>query len=184
MAVLTSPKQIPKVNLVPRPKHNAAFVELTRVNNQGKRNNIQGNAQICQKKGAKYPQMKQIKSLPNMLRELSSKVPGLEHTTRLEQHGTRIRDHDPSATGTPHRTYTRAFGDVLLNHGQVTWTTPELAPPPLLTTPPHPREDVSALDRFNVHRCNTRQVFSGSGLELVTRQAMVRYLYHSATAAT
>ncbi|GFU88964.1 n-acylneuraminate cytidylyltransferase [Trichonephila clavipes] len=61
--------------------------------------------------------------------------------------------------------------------------TPELAPP-LLTTTPHQWEDVSALDRFNVHRCPTRLVFSGTGLELVTRQAMVRYLYHSATAAT
>ncbi|GFW31688.1 uncharacterized protein TNCV_4683601 [Trichonephila clavipes] len=71
---------------------------------------------------------------------------------------------------------------VILNHGQVTWTTPELAPP-LLTTTPHQREDVSALDRFNVHRCPTRRVFSGSGLELVTRKATVRYLYHSATAA-
>ncbi|GFY31115.1 uncharacterized protein TNCV_4360221 [Trichonephila clavipes] len=44
---------------------------------------------------------------------------------------------------------------VILNHGQVTWTTPELAPP-LLTTTPHQQEDVSALDRFNVHRCPTR----------------------------
>ncbi|GFT44886.1 hypothetical protein TNCV_463011 [Trichonephila clavipes] len=35
------------------------------------------------------------------------------------------------------------------------WTTPELAPP-LLTTTPHQREDVSALDRLNVHRCPTR----------------------------
>ncbi|GFT07514.1 uncharacterized protein TNCV_2751861 [Trichonephila clavipes] len=43
-----------------------------------------------------------------------------------------------------------------LNHGQVTGMTPELAPPPLLTTTPHQREDVSALDRFNVHRCPTR----------------------------
>ncbi|GFV57784.1 uncharacterized protein TNCV_1565921 [Trichonephila clavipes] len=67
---------------------------------------------------------------------------------------------------------------VILNHGQVTWTTPELTPP-LLTTTPHQREDVSALDRFNVHRCPTRRVFSGTGLELVTRQATVRYLYHS-----
>ncbi|GFS76313.1 hypothetical protein TNCV_4668371 [Trichonephila clavipes] len=49
----------------------------------------------------------------------------------------------------------------------VTWTTP----------------DVSALDRFNVHRCPTRRVFSGTGLEPVTKQATVRYLYHSATAA-
>ncbi|GFV80611.1 uncharacterized protein TNCV_4617731 [Trichonephila clavipes] len=54
---------------------------------------------------------------------------------------------------------------------------------PLLTTTPHQREDVSALDRFNVHRCPTRRVFSGTGLELVTRQATIRYLYHSATAA-
>ncbi|GFW63114.1 uncharacterized protein TNCV_4454621 [Trichonephila clavipes] len=72
---------------------------------------------------------------------------------------------------------------VILNHGQVTWTTPELAPP-LLTTTPQQREDISALDRFNVHRCPTRRVFSGTGLELVTKQATVRYLYHSATAAT
>ncbi|GFX14506.1 uncharacterized protein TNCV_1616891 [Trichonephila clavipes] len=57
--------------------------------------------------------------------------------------------------------------NVILNHGQVTWTTPELAPP-LLTTTPHQREDVSALDRFNVHRCPTRRVFSGTGIELMT----------------
>ncbi|GFU77575.1 uncharacterized protein TNCV_3499471 [Trichonephila clavipes] len=74
------------------------------------------------------------------------------------------------------------FRPVILNHGQVTWTTPELAPP-LLTTTPHQREDVSALDRFNVHRFPTRRVFSGAGLELVARQATIRYLYHSATAA-
>ncbi|GFX24476.1 hypothetical protein TNCV_992911 [Trichonephila clavipes] len=40
-----------------------------------------------------------------------------------------------------------------------------------------------ALDRFNVHRCPTRRVFSGTGLEPVTKQATDRYLYHSATAA-
>ncbi|GFW00755.1 transposable element Tcb1 transposase [Trichonephila clavipes] len=73
-----------------------------------------------------------------------------------------------------------ATDHVFLNHGQVTWTTPELAPP-LLTTTPHQREDVSALDIFNVHRCPTRWVFSGTGLQLLTRQATVRYLYHSAT---
>ncbi|GFV17214.1 hypothetical protein TNCV_2591921 [Trichonephila clavipes] len=33
-------------------------------------------------------------------------------------------------------------------------------PPPLLTTTPHQREDVSALDRFNVHRCPTRRVLN------------------------
>ncbi|GFX41239.1 retrovirus-related Pol polyprotein from transposon 412 [Trichonephila clavipes] len=59
-----------------------------------------------------------------------------------------------------------ATDHVILNHCQVTWTTPELAPP-LLTTTPHQREDVSALDRFNVHRCPTRRVFSGTGLEPV-----------------
>ncbi|GFT85678.1 transposable element Tc3 transposase [Trichonephila clavipes] len=75
-----------------------------------------------------------------------------------------------------------ATDHVILNHGQVTWTTPELAPP-LLTTTPHQREDVSALDRFNVHRCPTRRIFSGTGLEPVSKQATVQYQYHSATAA-
>ncbi|GFX79129.1 uncharacterized protein TNCV_3914141 [Trichonephila clavipes] len=75
-----------------------------------------------------------------------------------------------------------ATDHVILNHGQVTWTTLELAPP-LLTTTPHQREDVSALDRFSVHHCPARRVFSGTGLELVTRQATIRYLYHSATMA-
>ncbi|GFX43678.1 uncharacterized protein TNCV_511271 [Trichonephila clavipes] len=81
--------------------------------------------------------------------------------------------------------YTRAFGDGPRNFEP--WSsdvpTPELASS-LLTTPPHQREDVSALDRFNVHRCHIRRVFSGTGLELVTRQATIRYLYHSATATT
>ncbi|GFX55437.1 hypothetical protein TNCV_267251 [Trichonephila clavipes] len=40
--------------------------------------------------------------------------------------------------------------------------------------------DVSALDRFSVHRCPTRWVFSGTGLKLVTKAATIRYLYHSA----
>ncbi|GFS80793.1 transposable element Tcb1 transposase [Trichonephila clavipes] len=59
-----------------------------------------------------------------------------------------------------------ATDHIILNHGQFTWTTPELAPP-LLTTTPHQREDVSALDRFNVHRCPTRRVFGGTDLELM-----------------
>ncbi|GFY29005.1 uncharacterized protein TNCV_4721331 [Trichonephila clavipes] len=58
--------------------------------------------------------------------------------------------------------------------------TPELAPP-LLTTTPHQREHVSALDRFTLHRCPTRRVFSGTGLELLTKPAPIRFLYHSAT---
>ncbi|GFV49704.1 uncharacterized protein TNCV_4042781 [Trichonephila clavipes] len=71
---------------------------------------------------------------------------------------------------------------VISNHGQVTWTTPELAPS-LLTTTPNQLEDVSALDRFSVHRCPIGWVFNGTGLEPVTKPAMIRYLYHSATAA-
>ncbi|GFV79797.1 uncharacterized protein TNCV_1726221 [Trichonephila clavipes] len=70
---------------------------------------------------------------------------------------------------------------VILNHGQVTWMTPELAP---LSPNYHTNgENVSTLNRFNVRRCPTRRGFSGTGLELVTRQATIRYLYHSATAA-
>ncbi|GFT51409.1 uncharacterized protein TNCV_4955201 [Trichonephila clavipes] len=61
-----------------------------------------------------------------------------------------------------------ATDHVILNHGQVTWTTPELAPL-LLTTTLHQWVDVSALDRFNVHSCPTLRVFSGTGHELVTR---------------
>ncbi|GFX11607.1 uncharacterized protein TNCV_5141821 [Trichonephila clavipes] len=75
-----------------------------------------------------------------------------------------------------------ATDHLILNHGQVTWTAPELAPP-FLTTTPHQREDVSALDRFNVHRCPTRWVFSGTGLKLVTRPATIQYLDHSAAVA-
>ncbi|GFV49845.1 uncharacterized protein TNCV_1391271 [Trichonephila clavipes] len=56
---------------------------------------------------------------------------------------------------------------VILNHGQVTWTTPELvAPSPNYHTTP--REDFLSLDRFNEHRCPTWWVFSGTGLELMT----------------
>ncbi|GFV99515.1 mariner Mos1 transposase [Trichonephila clavipes] len=65
---------------------------------------------------------------------------------------------------------------LILNHGQVTWTTPELAPP-LLATTPHQRQDVSALDRFNVQRCPTRRVFSGTGLDLVTSQTLNSDIY-------
>ncbi|GFU31245.1 uncharacterized protein TNCV_1742371 [Trichonephila clavipes] len=79
--------------------------------------------------------------------------------------------------------YTRAFGDGprILNHGQVTWTSPELAPP---SPNYHTNGRTFQLDRFNVHRCPTRPVFSGTGLEPMTKQATFRYQYHSATAAT
>ncbi|GFW01713.1 uncharacterized protein TNCV_4086281 [Trichonephila clavipes] len=68
----------------------------------------------------------------------------------------------------PHATRGLLVTDhVILNHGQVTWTKPELAPS---STNYHttPREDISALDRFNVHRCSTRRVFNGTGIELMT----------------
>ncbi|GFU61218.1 uncharacterized protein TNCV_1071631 [Trichonephila clavipes] len=76
-----------------------------------------------------------------------------------------------------------ATDHIILNHGQETWMTPELAPP-LLTTTPHQREDVSALDRFSEHRCPTRRVLCGTWLELVTNPATIQYLYHSSTVAT
>ncbi|GFT30316.1 hypothetical protein TNCV_2376201 [Trichonephila clavipes] len=65
--------------------------------------------------------------------------------------------------------YTRAFGDGPRNFepGQVMETTDELAPP-LQTSTLHQREDVCVLDRFNVHRFPTRQVFNGTRLELMT----------------
>ncbi|GFS50439.1 hypothetical protein TNCV_2022451 [Trichonephila clavipes] len=56
---------------------------------------------------------------------------------------------------------------VILKNGQMTRATPELAPP-ILTTTPHQREDISALDRFNVHRCPTRR----------DMPTMIRYLDH------
>ncbi|GFV65622.1 uncharacterized protein TNCV_2713501 [Trichonephila clavipes] len=65
----------------------------------------------------------------------------------------------------------------------MTWTTPELTPPLLITTP-HQRENFSALDRFNLNRCPTRRVLSGPGFELVTWQVTIRYLYPSTTATT
>ncbi|GFW73192.1 uncharacterized protein TNCV_484181 [Trichonephila clavipes] len=79
--------------------------------------------------------------------------------------------------------YTRAFGDgprhfEPMSSEHLSWH------PPLLTTTPHQREDVSALDRFSVHRSPTGRVFSGTGLELVTKSATIRYLYHSAIAVT
>ncbi|GFV35609.1 hypothetical protein TNCV_3473801 [Trichonephila clavipes] len=56
---------------------------------------------------------------------------------------------------------------VILSHGQVTRTTPEAAPPLLTTAPTGGR---LTFDKFNVHRSPRRQVFSGTGLELVTCQ--------------
>ncbi|GFU85527.1 hypothetical protein TNCV_2952261 [Trichonephila clavipes] len=70
--------------------------------------------------------------------------------------------------------YTRAFGDGPRNFE--TWSSDmddTCAGIPLAQLPHH-REDNSALDRFKVHRCPTRRVFSGTGIELVTRQATVR----------
>ncbi|GFS71702.1 hypothetical protein TNCV_2995031 [Trichonephila clavipes] len=54
-------------------------------------------------------------------------------------------------------------------------------PPNYLTTPTGGR---LSSRKLIVHRSHTRRDFSGTGLELVTRPATIRYLNHSATAAT
>ncbi|GFU83966.1 hypothetical protein TNCV_560921 [Trichonephila clavipes] len=76
-----------------------------------------------------------------------------------------------------HRGYTRAFGSVILNHGQVTWTTPDLAPL-LLTATPQKRKDVPALDRFSVHCSPTRRVWYWA--RICDKPATIRCLDHSA----
>ncbi|GFY08062.1 hypothetical protein TNCV_1354791 [Trichonephila clavipes] len=72
MAVLTCSKPIPKVNLVPRPKHNTALVGLTRVKNQGERNASMEMLRSVRveewNKISTDETTKPIKSLPNMLR--------------------------------------------------------------------------------------------------------------------
>ncbi|GFS76608.1 hypothetical protein TNCV_1622051 [Trichonephila clavipes] len=65
--------------------------------------------------------------------------------------------------------YTRVFGNGPRNFEP--WSRDEddtSVGTPLLTTTTHQREDVSALDRFNVHRSTTRWDLSGIWLELVT----------------
>ncbi|GFT54913.1 uncharacterized protein TNCV_4888661 [Trichonephila clavipes] len=64
--------------------------------------------------------------------------------------------------------YTRALGDVILNHGQVTWTTPELSPNS------HTRPTGGGFSSRQIERCPTRRVLSGTGLDLATRQTTVR----------
>ncbi|GFV45370.1 uncharacterized protein TNCV_4491061 [Trichonephila clavipes] len=108
---------------------------------------------------------------PRAMCRLLCPAPGVENVLFLMR--PEIEDREPTRG-------LLATDHAVLNHGQVTWAKPELAPP-LLTTIPRQREEVSALDILNVHRCPTLRLFSGTGLELVTRQAMVRYLYHSAS---
>ncbi|GFT31446.1 hypothetical protein TNCV_608661 [Trichonephila clavipes] len=64
--------------------------------------------------------------------------------------------------------YTRALGDGPRHFEPWSRDKDDTRAAPLLTTTPHQREDVSALDRFHVHRSPTRWVFSGTGLELET----------------
>ncbi|GFV58107.1 uncharacterized protein TNCV_2109351 [Trichonephila clavipes] len=125
---------------------------------------------------------KNFQILPKELHQLKYQFSSpLQNDTRKKKFNLLFVDHqrchefESSTTKDPSCMATRgllATDHVILNHGQVTWTTPELTSP-LLTTTPHQREDVSALDRFNVHRCPTRRVFSGTGLEPVTKQATV-----------
>ncbi|GFY20581.1 hypothetical protein TNCV_1118151 [Trichonephila clavipes] len=73
MAVLICPKPILKVNLVPRHKHNTAFVGFTRVNDQGERNNTSKEMLKSVRveewhKISTDETTKLIKPLPNMLR--------------------------------------------------------------------------------------------------------------------
>ncbi|GFU91193.1 hypothetical protein TNCV_4925231 [Trichonephila clavipes] len=60
---------------------------------------------------------------------------------------------------------------IILNHGQVLWTTLELAPP-VLTATPHQWEDASALDRFNEHRFPTRGPNSPAVLNAAFRRKL------------
>ncbi|GFX15723.1 uncharacterized protein TNCV_2132091 [Trichonephila clavipes] len=99
-------------------------------------------------------------------------------STRQNFSGIRTRTHDTLLMTTRGLL---EIDHVILNHGQVMWTTPELEPS-LLTTRPDQWEDVSALDRFNVHlSLHGRSLLV---LELVTRPATIRYLDHSSTTAT
>ncbi|GFS95202.1 uncharacterized protein TNCV_2705401 [Trichonephila clavipes] len=109
----------------------------------------------------------------------------LEPSTQQNERRSRCRDYveDSPTEDSPSTRGLLATDHVILNYCQLTWTTPKLAPP-LLTTTPYQREDVSALDRFNMHRCPTRRIFSDTGLELVTRQATILYPSHSATVDT
>ncbi|GFV22808.1 hypothetical protein TNCV_2090061 [Trichonephila clavipes] len=68
---------------------------------------------------------------------------------------------------------------VILNHGQMTGTTPKLASP----SPNFPTKSTGrhlSLDRFTVHRfpVHVRSSASGTRLELMTRRPRVRYLDH------
>ncbi|GFY15773.1 transposable element Tc3 transposase [Trichonephila clavipes] len=87
-------------------------------------------------------------------------------TSRLDYIRTSRGSHMPEII---FKIYTRAFGDG--PNIFEPWSSDvddTLAGTPLLTTTPHQREDVSSLDRFNVHRSPTRWIFSGTGLELRT----------------
>ncbi|GFS86095.1 hypothetical protein TNCV_1583421 [Trichonephila clavipes] len=86
--------------------------------------------------------------------------------------------HPIAVTTSPTTRGLLATDDVIWNHSQVTSTTPELVPALHYYYHYTPREDVSALNRFNVHRCPTWRAFSGTGLELVTSLPRVRDLNH------
>ncbi|GFV11372.1 hypothetical protein TNCV_3923211 [Trichonephila clavipes] len=89
----------------------------------------------------------------------------------LEQEGNSAYLHPPTC-------YTRAFGDGPrnLNHGQVTWTTPELATPLLTTTPTGGRFSssdltcIAALHATLLRRRSSMEL----GLELMSRRPRVR----------
>ncbi|GFY04343.1 uncharacterized protein TNCV_4414311 [Trichonephila clavipes] len=94
---------------------------------------------------------KSVKFLKNIARS-NKFLYDKEETYKIGNRNIVFKLPKPQSVDASERQSTRgllATDHVILNHGQVTWTTSELAPS-LLTTTPHQREDVSAFDRFNV----------------------------------
>ncbi|GFV60505.1 transposable element Tc3 transposase [Trichonephila clavipes] len=87
-------------------------------------------------------------------------------TSRLDYIRASLGGHMPEII---FKIYTRAFGDGPPNFEPLSSDRDDTgAGSPSLTTTPDERQDVCALDRFNVHKLLTLQVLSGTELELVT----------------
>ncbi|GFX99507.1 uncharacterized protein TNCV_3039821 [Trichonephila clavipes] len=117
--------------------------------------------------------LRQARLLHDRWRHHLSPTPQFIHGTGGE------RNIQPPAPTVSAATTLKTFGptdlispySVFTGHGQMTWTTTELeTPSPNYDTTP--REGVSVLDQFNMHRCPTRRVFGGTGLELVACLAL------------
>ncbi|GFU74033.1 hypothetical protein TNCV_1641591 [Trichonephila clavipes] len=64
-----------------------------------------------------------------------------------------------------------ATDHVILNHGQVTWTTPELAPP-LLTTTPHQRDGGLWKSRVKAVKYHLRRVMVGRPITAIAEPSL------------